>query len=55
MNTCPFKIPSNEQNMIMRNYAARNNLAVDLIISESMMSKEFATTLWPHKEKGSVK
>ena len=30
----PFKIPSNGQNMIMNNYAQRNNLKVELVIPE---------------------
>ena len=51
MNIGPFKIPSNGQNMIMNNYAARNNLSVELVVPEPMMSREFATTLWLHKEK----
>ena len=50
LNIGPFKIPSNGQNMIMNNYAARNNLAVELVVPEPMMSREFATTLWLHKE-----
>ena len=51
MNIGPFKIPSNGQNMIMNNYAERNNLVVELMIPEPMMSKEFATTLWLHNDR----
>ena len=51
INIGPFKIPSNGQNMIMNNYAQRNNLHVEIIIPEPMMSNELATTQWLHKEK----
>ena len=51
INIGPFKIPNNGQNMIMNYYAERNNLAVELVVPEPMMSKEFATTLWLHKDR----
>ena len=51
MNIGPFKIPSNGQNMIMNNYAERNNLVVEAIIPEPLMSNALATTQWLHKEK----
>jgi sporadic carbohydrate cluster protein (TIGR04323 family) len=51
INIGPFKIPNNGQNMIMNYYAERNDLAVELVVPEPMMSKEFATTLWLHKER----
>ena len=51
INIGPFKIPSNGQNMIMNNYAERNNLAVEIVIPEPMMSNALATAQWLHKEK----
>ena len=51
MNIGPFKIPSNGQNMIMNNYAERNNLVVEVIIPEPLMSNALATTQWLHKDK----
>ena len=48
LNIGPYKIPSNGQNMIMNDYAARNNLVVELVIPEPMMSHALATTLWLH-------
>ena len=51
INIGPFKIPSNGQNMIMNNYAERNNLTVELVIPEPMMSDALATVQWLHKEK----
>mgnify|MGYP001490092512 CR=1 FL=1 len=51
INIGPFKIPSNGQNMIMNNYAERNNLLVELVIPEPMMSNELATTQWVHTDK----
>ena len=51
INIGPFKIPSNGQNMIMNNYAERNNLVVELAIPEPMMSKALATVQWLHKER----
>ena len=50
INIGPFKIPSNGQNMIMNNYAQRNNLAIEIVIPEPMMSNELATTQWLHKD-----
>ena len=49
VNIGPFKIPSNGQNMIMNNYAQRNNLIVDLTIPEPMLSNSLATVQWMHK------
>ena len=51
INIGPFKIPNNGQNMITNNYAERNNLAVELLIPEPMMSNELATTLWLHNDR----
>ena len=51
INIGPFKIPANGQNMIMNNYATRNNLVVEVIIPEPLMSNALATTQWLHKEK----
>ena len=51
INIGPFKIPSNGQNMIMNNYAQRNNIIVELVIPEPMMSQALATVHWIHKER----
>ncbi len=51
INIGPFKIPSNGQNMIMNNYEERNNLVVEVIIPEPMMSNALATVLWLHYDK----
>ena len=51
INIGPFKIPSNGQNMIMNNYAERNNLVVEMVIPEPMMSNALATVQWLHKER----
>ena len=51
INVGPFKIPGNGQNMIMNNYAERNNLVVEVIIPEPMMSNALATVLWLHNDK----
>ena len=51
INIGPFKIPSNGQNMIMNNYAERNNLAVEIVIPEPMMSNALATVQWLHAER----
>ena len=51
INIGPFKIPSNGQNMIMNNYAQRNNIIVELVIPEPMMSQALATVQWIHKER----
>jgi|TARA_B110000438_G_C15787544_1_gene639135 sporadic carbohydrate cluster protein (TIGR04323 family) len=51
INIGPFKIPSNGQNMIMNNYAQRNNLVVELAIPEPLMSNALATVQWLHKER----
>ena len=51
INIGPFKIPSNGQNMIMNNYALRNNLVVEVVIPEPMMSNSLATVQWLHKDK----
>ena len=51
MNIGPFKIPSNGQNMIMNNYAERNNLIVEVVIPEPMMSNALATAQWLHNSR----
>ena len=51
INIGPFKIPSNGQNMIMNNYAERNNLIVEAVIPEPMMSNALATVQWLHNNK----
>ena len=51
INIGPFKIPDNGQNMIMNNYAERNNLVVELVIPEPMMSNALGTVQWLHKER----
>ena len=51
INIGPFKIPSNGQNMIMNNYAERNNLMIELAIPEPIMSNALATVQWLHKER----
>ena len=51
INIGPFKIPSNGQNMIMNNYAERNNLVVEAVIPEPMMSNALATAQWLHSDK----
>ena len=51
INIGPFKIPSNGQNMIMNNYAQRNNIIVELVIPEPMKSQALATVQWIHKER----
>jgi sporadic carbohydrate cluster protein (TIGR04323 family) len=50
INIGPYKIPSNGQNMIMNNYAQRNNLTIELVIPEPMMSNELATIQWLQKD-----
>ena len=51
INIGRFKIPANGQNMIMINYAQRNNLTVELAIPEPMKSNVLATLQWLHKER----
>jgi len=51
INIGPFKIPSNGQNMIMNNYAERNNISVEVVIPEPMMSNALATTQWVHNDR----
>jgi len=51
INIGPFKIPSNGQNMIMNNYAQRNNLVVELAIPEPLMSNALATVQWLHNDR----
>jgi len=50
INIGPFRIPSNGQNMIMNNYAQRNNLIIEFVIPEPMMSNALATVLWLHRQ-----
>ena len=51
MNIGPFKIPGNGQNMILNNYAERNNFIVEIVIPEPFKSNALATTQWIQKEK----
>jgi len=51
INIGPFRIPSNGQNMIMNNYAQRNNLVIELVIPEPLMSNALATVQWLHEER----
>ena len=51
MNIGPFRIPGNGQNMILNNYAERNNIIVEEIIPEPFKSNALATTQWVHKKK----
>ena len=37
--------------MIINNYAERNNLVVELVIPEPMMSNALATALWLHNDR----
>ena len=48
INIGPFMIPSNGQNMIMNNYAQRNNLVVEIVIPEPFQSNALATVQWLH-------
>ena len=41
MNIGPFKIPGNGQNMILNNYAERNNIVVEEIIPEPCLGYLF--------------
>ena len=50
INIGPFKIPANAQNMIMNNYAQRNNLAVELVIPEPFKSNALETVRWLHAD-----
>ena len=50
INIGPFKIPSNAQNMIMNNYAQRNNIIIELVVPEPIMSDQLATTQWLTKD-----
>ena len=54
INIGQFKIPANGQNMIMINYAQRNNLVVELAIPEPMKSNALATLQWLHKERNTI-
>ena len=51
INIGPFKIRSNGQNMIMNSYAERNNLVVEVVIPEPMMSNALATAQWLHNSR----
>ena len=55
INIGPFKIPSNGQNMIMNNYASRNQLTIELVIPEPMMSNALETVQWVHDENNLTK
>ena len=50
INIGPFKIPANGQNMIMNNYAHRNNLSVELVIPEPFKSNALTTLRWLHSD-----
>ena len=50
INIEPFKIPANAQNMIMNNYAQRNNLPVELVIPEPFKSNALVTLQWLNKD-----
>ena len=50
INIGPFKIPSNGQNMIMNNYAQRNNLKVEFVIPEPILSNQLSTIQWCHND-----
>ncbi len=50
INIGPFKIPANAQNMIMNNYAQRNNLQVELVIPEPFKSNALVTLQWLNKD-----
>ena len=50
INIGPFRIPANGQNMIMNNYAQRNNLTVELVIPEPYKSNALATVKRLHKD-----
>ncbi len=50
INIGPFKIPGNGQNMIMNNYATRNNLVAEVVVPEPIRSNDLATTQWLHKK-----
>ncbi len=49
INIGDFKIPSNGQNMIMNYYAQKNNISVEFVIPEPLLSNHLATLLWCHK------
>ncbi len=51
INIGPFKIPANGQNMIMNNYAERNNISVEVVIPEPLMSNALATVQWLHNDR----
>ena len=55
INIGPFIIPSNGQNMIMNNYASRNQLTIELVIPEPMMSNALETVQWVHDENNLTK
>ena len=50
MNIGPFKIPGNGQNMILNNYAERNNIIVEEIIPEPFKSNALVTLQWLNKD-----
>ena len=51
INIGPFIIPSNAQNMIMNNYADRNQLKIELLIPEPMKSNSLSTLQWINEER----
>jgi|TARA_B110001450_G_scaffold234621_1_gene238719 sporadic carbohydrate cluster protein (TIGR04323 family) len=50
INIGPYKIPSNAQNMIMNNFAERNELKIEVVIPEPIMSDQLGTTQWLYKD-----
>lgn len=45
INIGPYKIPSNAQNMIMNNYAQRNNISIEIVVPEPIMSDQLEIML----------
>ena len=50
INFGPYIIPSNAQNMIMNNFADRNNLLIEIVIPEPIMSDQLGTTQWLYRD-----
>ena len=42
----PYFIPSNAQNMIMNEFARRNDLKIEVVVPEPIGSRSMATTIW---------
>ena len=45
-NIGPYFIPSNAQNMIMNEFARRNDLKIEVVVPEPIGSRNMATTMW---------